>query len=331
MRISIVVPVYNVERFICECLESIKKQTYSDFECILVDDGSTDSSGTICDRYAKEDERFKVFHKANGGLVSARKFGVNAAGCQYVCFVDSDDYIGESYLDNFANIIAKHSPDMIANNYIESFCGDQTAPFYINEAVGLYEKDRLDTIKERLVYDKDTKGSNMGVIMPSLCLKCIKRDLLAQQYSECDESISMGEDLMISFPLALICNSIYLDCFKGYFYRKNPNSIANTFKPEYFDTVDKLSAYLEDRMPSHQTNIAYYALQRTYSNVISAGRSIANAKEFKALLNQKITRNEIQKYKKLKTKGFPLKNRIFFFLIKKRAWSVLYRIIKLFS
>ena len=92
-KYSIIVPVYNVEKYIRECLDSLKNQTYGEFEAVLVDDGSPDGSGAICDEYAARDPRFKVVHKENGGLISAWKEGLRRASNELILFVDSDDYI----------------------------------------------------------------------------------------------------------------------------------------------------------------------------------------------------------------------------------------------
>ena len=91
--ISVIVPVFNIDKYISKCIESIMEQTYKNLQIILVDDGSTDTSGEICDRYAKKDIRIQVIHKKNGGLVSARNAGLEAAAGEYVGFVDGDDYI----------------------------------------------------------------------------------------------------------------------------------------------------------------------------------------------------------------------------------------------
>lgn len=98
-KFSVIIPVYNVEKFIHRCVDSVLAQTFSDFELILVDDGSTDHSGAICDGYARQDVRVKVVHKSNGGLSSARNAGLDQAKGEYICFVDSDDYIREDLLD----------------------------------------------------------------------------------------------------------------------------------------------------------------------------------------------------------------------------------------
>ena len=98
--ISVVVPVYNVEDVLHFCIDSILNQTYSDFELLLVDDGSTDKSGDICDQYARKDTRIRVFHKENGGVSSARNLGIDNANGEYICFIDSDDYVNSEFLDS---------------------------------------------------------------------------------------------------------------------------------------------------------------------------------------------------------------------------------------
>ena len=102
-EISVIVPVYNVENKIKKCLDSLKGQTFSDFEILLINDGSKDSSGDICEEYAHLDNRFKVFHLPNGGVSNARNYGLQQASGRYVAFVDSDDYVDEEYLETLYN------------------------------------------------------------------------------------------------------------------------------------------------------------------------------------------------------------------------------------
>ena len=97
--ISVIVPVYNTEKYLHRCVDSILAQTFTDFELLLIDDGSTDSSGAICDEYAQKDSRVRVFHKENGGVSSARNLGLDKAKGKWVTFVDSDDWIKESFLN----------------------------------------------------------------------------------------------------------------------------------------------------------------------------------------------------------------------------------------
>lgn len=117
MEISIIVPVYNVEKYISRCIESIINQSFSSFELILVDDGSPDSCGEICDYYAKKDSRIKVIHKQNEGLSSARNSGIEVAKGEYIAFVDSDDYIHRDMYKNLYDAAIKNKSDIVVCDY----------------------------------------------------------------------------------------------------------------------------------------------------------------------------------------------------------------------
>lgn len=101
VKISIIVPVYNSSRYLEKCFDSIRDQTYTDFEVIVINDGSTDCSGEICDKYAELDNRFKIIHKENGGVSKARNIGIDNANGEYITFIDSDDWIDVDYLQEF--------------------------------------------------------------------------------------------------------------------------------------------------------------------------------------------------------------------------------------
>lgn len=116
MLVSVIVPVFNVQNYLRECIESIIAQTFQDFELILVDDGSTDSSGVICDEYAKKYTNIRVIHKVNGGLADARNAGIKESNGKYICFIDSDDYIANDYIEFLYRYIKK-------NNSRISACG----------------------------------------------------------------------------------------------------------------------------------------------------------------------------------------------------------------
>lgn len=117
--ISVIVPVYNVSRYIKKCIISILSQTYNDFELLLVDDGSTDKSGKICDYYKNQDDRIKVFHKENGGLSDARNYGIERASGEFVTFIDSDDYVASNYLETLFQLIIQNDADVSSVCFIE--------------------------------------------------------------------------------------------------------------------------------------------------------------------------------------------------------------------
>lgn len=115
--ISIITPVYNVEKYLEKCIKSILGQSYSDFELLLIDDGSEDSSGLICDNYAKKDQRIKTYHISNLGCAAARNYGLDHSCGDYICFIDSDDYVHPDFLKILISLISEYSADIAMCNY----------------------------------------------------------------------------------------------------------------------------------------------------------------------------------------------------------------------
>ena len=127
--VSIIVPVYNVEDYLTECIESAIKQTYHNLEIILVDDGSTDTSGKICDMYACKDDRIKVFHKQNGGLSDARNTGIEKATGEYIYFLDSDDMLPTGAIEKMRNACVREDADMAIAG-VEKFVDDKLPQYF---------------------------------------------------------------------------------------------------------------------------------------------------------------------------------------------------------
>ena len=119
MLISVIVPVYNVERYLRRCVFSFMEQTYGEIEIILVDDGSSDRRGAICDELTEEDGRIRVVHKANGGVSSARNVGIDMANGEYLCFVDSDDWLNVDYFQKAVPVLKRIQPKLLMNNYVK--------------------------------------------------------------------------------------------------------------------------------------------------------------------------------------------------------------------
>lgn len=117
IKISIIIPVYNVEKYLATCLDSVINQTYKNLEILLIDDGSTDSSGLICEQYSKKDTRIKTIHKKNGGLSDARNVGISYASGDYISFIDSDDFIDINTFTILNQYIKQYNADIITFNY----------------------------------------------------------------------------------------------------------------------------------------------------------------------------------------------------------------------
>jgi glycosyltransferase involved in cell wall biosynthesis len=156
VKVSVIVPVYNVEKYLKKCLDSILTQTFNDFECILVDDASPDNCPVLCDEYAKIDNRIKVIHKLrNGGLPQARKTGFDLSGGDYILFVDSDDWIEKDMLEKMCNAMNKGKFDMV---YADFFQEKESSTEYIK--LGDFTNDKIHNLKIILEYRPDTSVWN---------------------------------------------------------------------------------------------------------------------------------------------------------------------------
>ena len=246
--ISVIVPVYNTEKFLNKCIESILNQTYKDIQIVLVDDGSTDGSGEICDSYSLKDDRVDVIHKKNGGLVSARKAGLMASKGQYVGFVDSDDWIEPDMYEKLYNSLIENEADI-------SMCGRfedsdfSSKPVYHGIAKGLYKGSRLinEVFPKMIVNEQFFEWG----LFPSYWDKLFKREVIKDYLFSVDDGIVMGEDAAGVYPCLLNTNSICVlkDCL--YHYRQTSNSMVKRsvdveteryrFRLLYSATKNKLS------------------------------------------------------------------------------------------
>lgn len=280
--ISFVVPVYNVEKYLDECVNSLINQTQpNNYEIILVDDGSPDNCPKICDEYAKQDNRIKVIHKPNGGLVSARKAGANIASGQYIACVDGDDYISTDLAEKVANIIDKHNCDVICFGFNT---GEDMHAEKINFNFGFYDKEKLKNQIYPFLIGSDT----VREFPNGLCGKAIKRELYVPEQDTLDERIKIGEDLACTKPIISKANSIYImeDCL--YYYRVNNQSMTKNKKPFSWDGPAIIYQHLSQRL-----DMSYDFSAQLYRN---ASHSLFNVilSHFYQDLPQKQIANEIK-------------------------------------
>lgn len=190
VKISVIVPVYNAEKYLRRCVDSILAQTFTDFELLLVDDGSTDASGKICDEYASADARVRVFHKPNGGVSSARNLGLDNARGEWIAFADSDDYVDCNWLDCMVSPIDKDC-DL-------SCCGfhlhNSTDVAVTNKGVGLKGSNA----------DLVDKLSQIGM-MGSLCNKLFRRSIIKEYALKLDGRFVFREDEEFFFRYLVLC------------------------------------------------------------------------------------------------------------------------------
>lgn len=218
--VSIIVPVYNVENYIAECIESIQKQTYRNLQIILVDDGSTDQSGGICDEYAKHDQRIKVIHQSNGGLVAARKRGLELAEGKYIGFVDGDDSIAPDMYQSLVNELEASGADFVDSALWEK---GKKLVAKVQGLINISQKDEkikfLETVLEpgNLVY-------------PSTCTKLFRAELIVKCYMQIAEDNQIGEDLINLCICVLESNKVALVDSAYYYYRVRNDSMIHSKK-----------------------------------------------------------------------------------------------------
>ena len=194
--ISVIVPIYNVEKYLRRCVDSILAQTYKNLEVILVDDGSPDACPAICDEYAQKDKRIKVVHKQNGGVSSARNTGLDVATGDYIAFVDSDDYIEVDMYETLLNTMQREQTDLvICNNY-----NNYQNKVYI---ASKYDSGKIDITSEegrRLIVASEEINTSVP------WNKLYKKSVLSERF---DESISWGEDQKFNYNYISNCKSIF--------------------------------------------------------------------------------------------------------------------------
>ena len=204
--ISVIVPVYNVSKYLRVCVDSIISQPFADYELILVDDGSLDDCSSICDRYAEADSRVKVIHKQNGGLSSARNAGLYAACGKYVLFIDGDDFIEENSLSALWQTLKDDGEtDVVILNAVFYYDDDRTERFenFFNKSA-LYKKGHSDALSYL---------TSLSMFTASACLKLIKRDILTSN-NIIFEEIIWSEDA--DFSINLYLHAKTYNFFKNY-------------------------------------------------------------------------------------------------------------------
>lgn len=267
--VTFILPVYNAESTIYRCLDSILKQTYCDYEVIIVDDGSIDNSGKICDSYSLNDNRFRVVHKENAGVASARQLGVSLATGEYVIHIDSDDWIESNMLSDMMNEIS--DADILVSDY------------YYNTKHGQTYVRQVDCTTSEELLEKIIKGEVFG----SLWHKLIRRNLY--QNIEFNTDLTFCEDQLLLFKILTSYKCKVINLHKAYYhYVCNEGSITQRTDRDYFDNKIKYEDYalqvLSPMCFRHIRDIFVLDRLRSYSAPIQ--RKIYTNSEFKVILGR---------------------------------------------
>jgi glycosyltransferase involved in cell wall biosynthesis len=205
-RISVIVPVYKAEKYLHRCIDSILAQTFTDFELLLINDGSPDNSGAICDEYVQKDSRVRVFHKENGGVSSARNSGLNNAKGKYVTFIDADDYVDKEWLDTYNEGIRRNA-DLVVQGFYR-VTGDQVNKNVISSFFG----DTVDDIQE--IVKRMVTSSSFGYVW----ITAFRRNLIEECSIRFDENSSFTEDAQFLALFIEHASSVQMINKANYYY-----------------------------------------------------------------------------------------------------------------
>lgn len=217
--VSVMVPIYNVAPYLEECIDSIIHQTYRNLQIILVDDGSEDEGGAIVDFYQKKDHRITAIHKKNGGLVSARKCGIQAARGEFVLCVDGDDSILPDFIQDMVEVMEAEQADIVTSGY-----RDDKGKHFDAIPTGIYQSPE----QRRILYANmlATRDFYSFGILPFLWGKMFKREILKKVQMEVDDRISVGEDIACTYFALLQAEKIIITSICGYQYRNREGSMT---------------------------------------------------------------------------------------------------------
>lgn len=238
--ISVIVPIYMIDRYVGICIESILNQTYQNLEIILVDDGGKDRCPELCDLYCRKDQRIKVIHKTNGGLVSARKAGLQQSNGEYISYVDGDDWIGSGFIEGLYTVTKTSGADMVCAGFTRDLFS-QSASFMNALPSGIYEGEKLTELWKSMI---STNVYYRPGISTYVWNKLFKREFILDVQSQVDNRISIGEDGAVTYPALLKCRKVAVTDNVAYHYRQREDSMLKQ-STGYADEAQKLR-YLYD-------------------------------------------------------------------------------------
>lgn len=327
MLVSIIVPVYKAEDYLDECVNSVLNQTYKNIELLLIDDGSPDNSGKLCDEIAERDERVKVFHKENGGTHTARNLGIEKSSGTYLMFMDPDDWLDIDTVENLVNKIQQDDLDVIRFNFIKEF--------------GNYSKKKENTFLQEKIYRnrecKEICRQSVGLIfqelkhpenlnfLASVCFNIYKKSRIVENNLSFYSIRELGtfSDGLFNIEFYMHCDSFLFIDRGFYHYRKtNVGSATSNYRESFLEKQNFLFSKIQDLIENSDIeNIALACKNRIAIgvmelclNVLKSKHSFSNRyKEIKEILQNKTQKEALQRFD---ISYFPLKWKIYYCFIK---------------
>lgn len=332
--ISVIVPVYNVESYISKCIESILNQSFIYFELILINDGSTDDSGSICEKYALQDNRINVIHKNNGGLASACKCGIENSTGKYIVFVDSDDWIDDDMLETLFTEVEKNNAQIVLCHAIREYRDKQVLKKMHLLDSRLYKRNEIkNEIFSGLI---STGYRGQKKISNSRCAKLFDAELVKKNLKYYSIDVINGEDLQLTFAIILDAESIFcINNYYPYHYRVNENSLTRSYINNFieksidlynhidFISNDKNVFDFKEQLNIWFTNRVLVAINQEFSKKNDFDKKITINK-----IDQLSTNDDLQRILgSSNISRFSLFDRIILYLIKMKSSALIYYIL----
>lgn len=246
MKLSVIVTVYNCDKYIGRCLNSLDNQTYGEFEIVIVDDGSHDMSAELCDRFAETRDDVQVIHKANGGTVSARKAGLLAAKGDVVCFIDGDDWIDKEFCEKLLiPFLNSEKIDVVSSGLKFEYISEPQKNHFLFDGAeaGVWESDKRDSyLLPNLYYEFEKETS---AITSSICCKMIKRNTALSAMADMDEQLTLGEDGAYVFAVLAKAKDVYVLNEAYYHYEQHEGSQNYKFDFDAYKQLKRLQQCME--------------------------------------------------------------------------------------
>lgn len=326
MRVSITVPIYNAEKYLTECLDSIVNQTYKDIEVILVNDGSTDNSVKICESYCAKDKRIKLINKENSGVMETRKIAYENCSGEYIYNVDSDDFIELDAIEKLVNALKESQADIICFGGYVFYGEDKSTKYPIdNYLVGAFEKEEIKNIvlKHSIGGIRNVKSIKNGV-----CLKIIKTSLVQNNIGYFNKAISMGEDMLISFACFCDANKVVILEEKFYYYRQSEIQSTKKYKQKLIldeeNLIERLLTVNADKNADCRNEILRHALETAKATIFNEVKFGKKNNVVKAKIREIFDTNY---YKEMMTnfnvKSYSKQEKVLMFLLKRKSVNLL--------
>lgn len=330
MLFSIIVPVYKAEEYLKECVDSVLGQTYTDIELLLIDDGSPDNSGRLCDEFAEKDSRVKVFHKENGGTHTARNLGIEKSAGEYLMFMDPDDWLDLDTVELLAKRIEQEDPDVVRFNFVKEFAKGSVKKknTFLKETV--YRQEELDEIRRQsvgLVFEEMRHPENLN-FLASVCFNAYRKSTVVDNGISFYSIRELGtfSDGLFNIEFYLHCNSFLFIDKDFYHYRKtNAGSATSNYREGFLEKQELLFSKIRELIAESGVE----NIELAYNNRVAIGTMELCLNALRSDLGCFKKYKEIKRILKNKTQRDALKTFDISYLTLK--WKIYYSLMKMRS